>query len=342
MSVLVTGGAGFVGLNLIEALIDAGEEVVLLDAAALPPEAARTLEASTRPPRVVCGDLLDAQTLERAFEQRPITHVVHCAAVTSGAEREARDPARIAEVNVQGTIGVLEAARRHGVRRVVYVGSGAMYGESLLRAREIDEDTPALPHTLYGITKFAAERVCGRLRELWPLDVACVRLGTVIGAWERDTGVRDSFGTHTQLAGFAVRGVTAILPAHEVRRDWVHAKDVAAGIRGLLEAPALGHLAYNLSSGVEWPDAIASWCEALRRAFPGFDYRVAEPGEAPNVWYTASGDRGIMRIDRLARDAGYTPRYPRDAAYADLAHWVARHRDFYRHPAPARPARPNA
>src|SRR3954468_20803302 len=61
----------------------------------------------------------------------------------------------------------------------------------------------------------------------WSVDAVCVRLGTVIGPWERDTGARDNFGTHSQLARLAVRGEAAILTAREVQRDWVYAKDVA-------------------------------------------------------------------------------------------------------------------
>jgi nucleoside-diphosphate-sugar epimerase len=252
---------------------------------------------------------------------------VHCAAVTSGPQREAREPAVIVEVNLAGTIGVLDAARRHGVRRVVYVGSGALYGESLFRLTRLDEESPVFPETMYAITKHAAERICRRLKELWQIDVACVRLGTVIGPWERDTGARDNYGTHTQLAGLAVRGEAAILTPREVRRDWVYAKDVAAGIIALMEANSPQHFTYNLSSGVEWETPMLKWCEVLKGAFAGFDYRVAAAGETPNVWYTDK-DRFIMDIGRITRDLGYAPRFLRDAAYADFVDWIRSNRDF--------------
>jgi UDP-glucose 4-epimerase len=328
MTVLVTGGAGFVGVNVVEALLARGAEVVLCDGSVLPPAAERALKPYAKALTVLYGNVLDAEFLQSAFAGRRITNVVHCAAVTSGPQREAREPAAIVEVNLAGTIGVLDAARQHGVRRVVYVGSGALYGESLFRLARLDEESPVFPETMYAITKHAAERICRRLRELWKFDVACVRLGTVVGPWERDTGARDNYGTHTQLAGLAVRGETAILTPREVRRDWVYAKDVAAGIIALMEANSPQHFTYNLSSGVEWETPVLAWCDALKSAFSGFSYRVAAAGETPNVWYTDK-DRNIMDTGRITRDLGFTPRYLRDAAYADFIDWIARNRDFY-------------
>lgn len=332
MTVLVTGGTGFVGMNLVEALLVHGEDVVMCDGNPLPPAAGRALKPYDKALTVLRGSILDAQFLQSVFSGHRNAYVVHCAAVTSGPQREAREPAAIMEVNLNGTLAVLEAARMHGARRVVYVGSGAVYGESLFRLARLDEESPVFPETMYAITKHAAERMCRRLRELWQIDVACVRLGTVIGPWERNTGVRDNYGTHTQLAGLAVRGEAAVLTPHEVRRDWVYARDVAAGIIALLEAKAPQHLTYNLSSGVEWETPIRKWCEALNGAFTGFGYHVAAAGESPNVWYTDK-DRCIMDTGRITRDLGYAPRFLRDAAYADFSDWIARNPDFYTRPA---------
>lgn len=203
-----------------------------------------------------------------------------------------------------------------------------MYGESLFQIEHLREESPVFPETLYAITKHAAERMCGRLRELWQIDVACVRLGTVIGPWERNTGARDRFGTHTQLACLAVRGETALLTPREVRRDWVYAKDAAAGIIALLRAASPRHLSYNLSSGREWDAPVWEWCKALKSAFSRFDFRAAVDGESPNIWYTDK-DRYLMDTSRIARDIGFSPRYMRDKAYEDFIDWIRRHPDFY-------------
>jgi nucleoside-diphosphate-sugar epimerase len=159
MAILVTGGSGYVGLNVVEALARAGREVVSFDMTLPPPAAAAALSALPGTVRAVDGDLMDAGALDRAFQGAPIEAVIHTAAVTSGPAREAVEPARVFQVNVLGTIGLLEAARRARVRRVVITSSGAAYGESLYRPGLMQEDaTPVLPTTLYATTKYAAER----------------------------------------------------------------------------------------------------------------------------------------------------------------------------------------
>ncbi|MCW5604944.1 MAG: NAD(P)-dependent oxidoreductase [Burkholderiales bacterium] len=328
MTVLITGGSGFVGVNVIEALLERGGAVVLFDANDPPDSAVRALESYGSLLTIERGSVLDAARLAAVVRAHGIDRVIHAAAVTSGPAREARDPAGIVDVNLRGTINVLEVAREHGIKRVLYVGSGAAYGESLYRLPRLYEDTPSVPTTLYSITKYAAERMCMRLKALWNVDVGCVRLGTVIGPWERDTGVRDNFGTHSQLAAMAVAGKPAVLTSREIQRDWIYARDVAQALVALLNAPALHHTIYNVSSGSVWENAIGHWCEALSRAFPQFRYHIATADEQPNIWYT-DRDRGIMDIGRLEQDAGYTPRYSMDATYAAYIEWIKKTPDFW-------------
>ena len=323
MATLVTGGAGFVGMNIVEALLERGEQVVSFDAGALPPAARQALAPHARALRLETGSILDGTYVDALFCRHTIDRVIHAAAVTSGPQREARDPEAIIDVNLRGTINVLQCARKHDIRRVVYVGSGAAYGETLYRLPRLYEESPCVPTTLYSITKHAAERMCMRIKELWQLDVVCVRLGTVIGPWERDTGVRDNYGTHTQLAGQALAGRTAVLTPREVQRDWVYSRDVAHALIELASAPQLGHTLYNVSSGLAWEDPIRTWCEALAGAFPDFRYRVADPGEQPTIWYT-DRDRGLMDIGRLAHDIGFRPRYPMPEAYAAYIEWLGK------------------
>lgn len=323
MAVLVTGSAGFVGVNVVQALLERGDEVLCFDTGDLPAPAAAALKAHARRLTVATGNVLDAGALDRAIGSHKVDRIVHTAAVTSGPKREAADPAAIVDVNVNGTINVLTAARRHGVQRVVHLSSGAAYGETLYRLDRIYEDSPSAPLSLYGITKYAAERTVLRLKALWEIDVVCARLGTVIGPWERATSARDNYGTHTQLAVMAREGRTAILTPREVRRDWVYSADVAAGLLVLLDAPVLHHGLYHLTHGTEWPGAIAAWCEALRAAYPAFDYRVAGAGEEPNIWYT-DRDRGIMDVGRITQDTGFAPRHGMGESYDAFIDWLRR------------------
>lgn len=321
MAILVTGGAGYVGFNVVEALLKTDRQVVLFDRGQIPELAQRALAAYGRQIATATGDVCDFGSLSNVFQQYGIDGVIHCAAVTSGPDRESRDPGRILNVNLEGTINVLNAARRSSVRRTVYVSSSMVYGESLFRLpRLYEEHSPAIPVTLYGITKHAAERMCLRFRELWNVDVICARLGTVVGPWERDTGVRDSFGTHTQLALCAATNKAAKLPHRPISRDWVYSRDVAAGLIMLLDAREPRHCLYNLSSGQDWGSTALDWCGALKSIYPDFQFRVAIKGEIPNVTYTDS-DRFPMDIGRMINEFGFHPRGP-DAAYTDYLEWI--------------------
>jgi len=328
MAVLVTGGAGFVGVNVLQALLERGEEVVCFDATDLPRAAGRALEPYAKRLHVERGSVLDSAQIEGIFTRHAIERVVHAAAVTSGAEREARDPGRILDINLRGTTTVLEAARGHGCVRVLYVGSGAAYGESLYRLPRLYEETASAPVTLYGITKYAAERTCMRLRALWNIDVVCVRLGTVIGPWERDTGARDNFGTHSQLAAMAVAGGRAVLTAREIQRDWVYSRDVAHAIVALIYGVRLDHALYNISSGTVWDKPIERWCEALARVFPQFSFSKEDARNPANIWYT-DRDRGVMDVGRLARDAGFRPAFAAQQAYEAYLQWIVRTPEFF-------------
>jgi nucleoside-diphosphate-sugar epimerase len=323
MAVLVTGGAGFVGLNVVQSLLEREHDVVLFDAGKLPPGAGRAFEAHRSKLSIEAGSVLVGESVDAVFRRHAIQRVIHAAAITSGPGREAKDPSSIVEVNLRGTINILDTARKHNVQRIVYIGSGAAYGESLYRLPRLYEETAAVPTSLYSITKHAAERMCMRLRDLWNIDVVCVRLGTVIGPWERDTGVRDNFGTHSQLASLAVAGKTAILTDREIQRDWVYARDVADALIALTEASTLRHTLYNVTCGVKWEDPIVAWCKALKAHYPAFQYRTAAHTHEANIWYT-DRDRGLMDIGRLMQDTRFRSRYLMDEAYADYLEWMQR------------------
>ena len=329
MVTLVTGATGFVGVNIVEALLLRGEEVVAFGQGGMAANAQTAFARFGSRLSVVEGDVRDAADVDAAFAgPRRIDRLVHAAAITAGMAREKRDPAAIAEVNVGGTARVLEAAQRHGVGRIVHVSSGSAYGRSLFECpRLYEEATPERPETMYQITKFAGERTALRLRELYGLDLVCTRLGSVIGPWERDTGVRDTLSTHFQLARLAAQGAAAILPQTHYRRHWVYCRDVAAGIVALLDAPAPAHALYNLSSDREW-GSLAPWCERLAAVYGAFDYRVAGAGERSNLGISELQDRGVMDIARIRQDVGFEPRFGAQEAYEDYARWLLEYGRF--------------
>jgi len=329
LKVLVTGGTGFVGLNIVEALLARGDEVVVASDTELPPYACAVLERLPGKLKDVRADVADAREVDSLFaEHRPVM-VVHAAVITAGEAREFTAFDRIVDVNVKGTAHVLAAAVAQGVRRLVYTSSGSAFGRALIEGGTVTEDTPAQPDNLYSITKHASERVCARFRELRGLDVVCARLGSVFGPWERNTGMRDSLSLPFQVFRHALTGNEVILPRVEARRDWVYSRDVASGIMGLLDAGTLRHQLYNLSSGIDWTNYGMRWCEALRHAMPQLRARVAGEGESANVSFLGHRDRAMMSIERLSTETGFRPRAAREDVFAEFVAWLSTHRPYH-------------
>lgn len=319
MTLLVTGAAGFVGLNLVEAALARGERVVAVSREAIP-AAARTAFA-TLPGHLheARGDVLDADFIEAQFSAHRPDRVVPAAALTPGPLEERPRSRETLSVNILGVLNLLEAAARHGVRRLVYPSSGAVYGANAFAPGALDEvSTAPAPESVYAISKLAAEKLALRWRAVAGLDVVAARLGTVFGPWERDTGQRETLSPHWQILRLAARSTEIVLPGPG-RRDWIYARDVAAGLLALLDRSGGEPPVVNLSTGAEW--TMADWCAAFAARQPGFRWRVTgNPAEA-NVDFWSSRDRSPLAAGRLKNEIGFHPRFDLAAAMDDLLAW---------------------
>jgi nucleoside-diphosphate-sugar epimerase len=325
----VTGGSGFVGLNVVEALVARGDSVIAAADATLPAYSRCVLERLPGTLVDAVIDVADAASLDSLIAEHRPEAIVHAAVITAGESRELTDLDRVVDVNVKGTAHVLAAALAQGVKRTIYVSSGSAYGAALFEAEAVTEETAPQPDSLYSITKHAAEGLCARYRARHGLEVVCARLGSVFGPWERDTGVRDTLSLPFQIFRRAAAGDAVVLPSREVRRDWVYARDAASGILALLDVPGTRHALYNLSSGVRWSGFALHWCEALQRIVPRFTYRLAGGEETPNVSFLGGRARALMSIERLVADTAYRPRYTDGRVFTEYAAWLATHRAYY-------------
>jgi nucleoside-diphosphate-sugar epimerase len=320
---LITGGAGFVGLNLAEALLARGDQVVIFGREALPAAAQRHF--ATLPGRlsVTQGDVRDRVALAGLFRAQPIDLLFPFAAITAGPAREAADPHAIIDVNLNAVLATLEAARdAGGVRRVILPSSAAVYGEAAFTHPILDEvTTPVAPLTLYGVTKFAVERAGLRLAGAFGLSAVAARIGATFGPWEHDTGLRDTLSAHHGVVQAVAAGRPALLPPLAAY-DWLYVRDLAAGLLALADHPAPPHPVVNLGSGHDFsPDWLAA-AEALTTPFPGAVVRAAGRDEAPTIRLNETRPRGVMRVARAA-DFGWAPRFTPASAYADWAAWLA-------------------
>lgn len=328
MTIVVTGASGFVGLNVVEALLQGGRRVVALSHDAMPALARDEFAALPGSLVAVAADIAAPDTLARIFREHNVEGAIHLAAVTPAADAPAAQTTRILDVNVVGTLALFEAALAAKLRRVVYTSSGAVYGNAVFGDQPLDEASMPEPASLYGLTKLLGERLMRRFRDVHGLDVVSARLGAVFGPWERDTGLRATLSPPFQIARLAARGQEARLIAGG-ERDWIYSRDIARSIVTLLDAPRLGHDTYNITSPAVWNAGVVA--TAMAAAMPPFTWRVVASEDEANIRYFTPLDRArrAPRIDRLRSDLGITIGESPATAAAEYAGWVSRHRAFF-------------
>lgn len=216
MRALVTGGAGFIGSTLVKLLLAKGCHVRVLDNFSTGYEdnlAGLDVE-------LLRGDVRDAERVAEAVKGR--TCVFHLAA-SIGNVKSLADPAEDSDVNVIGTVRLLDAARKTGIQRIVYSSSAAIFGE--LATMPIDEDHPCNPDSPYGVSKLAAEKHMLCFAKLYGFTAVCLRYFNVYGVNQR----YDAYGNVIPI--FAQRlsegRPLVIYGDGEQTRDFVNVEDVA-------------------------------------------------------------------------------------------------------------------
>jgi UDP-glucose 4-epimerase len=320
MNVIIFGGAGFVGLNIAQALLDRGHAVTLFDPAEMAPSARQAFAPYGERVRLLRGDVTDHAAVDAAIGAG-CDALVLGAAITAGASRDATEPERIMAVNLLAHVPILQAARRAKVRRVLNLSSGSAYGASGQRFPILEETTSCDPVSLYAITKFASERVAARLSDLWQTDVVNVRLSAVFGPFEHSGGVRDTPSPHAQIVECLARGMPALLDDPGAR-DWIYAPDVAEAVSLLLEAPKLRHTLYNISTGATF--TAEAWGAVIAKLRPGSICRLAQSGEVPTV--TVHGPpRAPLSIARLSEEFGWHAKFDCESSATHLDRWLRDH-----------------
>lgn len=320
MAILVTGAAGFVGLNVCEHLLRAGRDVVGFDTIQPPKRALDTFDALPGTFTLQPGSILHADALDLALRALPIEAVIHCAVITAGPARELSDPETIVAVNVGGAVAVLAAAARHGVKRFVYPSSVSVYGTAAMGVDPVMEQLTPAPVMIYGMTKLACEVLLPRIAHTQGVRLAIARLASVFGPWEWATGARDTLSPMLSALNLARAGQEAVLSQPGLG-DFCYSRDIAAGLVALADAPTLDQTIFNLGSGRA--TSAEDWCRALTTVFPAFRWHRATDGEAANTISHVAFDRGGLSIAAIRRDTGYAPRFDFAGAAADYAAWAA-------------------
>jgi UDP-glucose 4-epimerase len=269
MRTLVTGGAGFIGSNLVKQLLKDGHEVAVLD------NLLSGYRCNLDPfpeVRFVEGDVRDEAAVADAIKGAEV--VFHLAA-SVGNKRSIDHPITDAEINVIGTLRILEAARRNGVRKIVTSSSAGIFGE--LKTLPIREDHAIEPDSPYGCTKLCEEKECLAYAKLYGIEAVCLRYFNVYGPNQRF----DAYGNVIPIFAFKMlRGETlTIFGDGEQTRDFINVGDVVqANIKAAHAVGVSG--AFNLGSGDRI--TINTLVDLLRKASgiePGVVHGPPRPGD---------------------------------------------------------------
>ncbi|MEZ4625477.1 MAG: NAD-dependent epimerase/dehydratase family protein [Thermomicrobiales bacterium] len=231
MTTMVTGGNGWVPSHVVRRLARQGEHVVSYDLMEPDRYLADMLGNAIEQVTFVQGDITDRDAMLAAAREHGVTRMVHAAVITPRREWEVREPARIIDVNIGGTVNALEVARSlPGFERMVYVSSCAVWGDQP-DATELTETLPPNPSGLYPLSKYSSELICRRYAELFGLDIVSMRPSNVFGPMERDTpGYRGGTEPREMLRLYVAGQPILINSLDGPWRDWTYVEDIAEGI----------------------------------------------------------------------------------------------------------------
>lgn len=242
---LVSGGAGFIGSHLVDALVARGEEVVVVDDLSTG-RGENIAHAMAHGATLVPADVTDLEAIDRICSGARPERVFHLAAQVD-VRVSVNDPGFDARVNVGGTVNVLEAARRAGASSFVFASSCAVYGEPATGDVPLSEDAPTRPGSPYGQAKLAAEGYVSLYRELHGLRGASLRFGNVYGP--RQGAVGEGGVISIFCRELAQGGRPTVFGDGTQTRDFVYVGDVVEALLAASDAKAEG--AFNVGTGRE-------------------------------------------------------------------------------------------
>src|SRR5579871_6362078 len=309
MKVLITRGMGVIGAETSRKFVREGHRPVIY--------------ARHRDDRLIfdiidkidfeSGDVLDWPRLLDVIKRHKVTHIVHAAGFVGAVS--AANPALSIQVNVMGTVNVLEAARSFDIKRVVYTSAKGVYGPILgdygpPHYKPMPEDMPKDPQRIYDIAKLAAEQTVIYYANNMGIDAAVIRFATTYGPGK--TARHGKMGVTSQIVENPFHG----LPFHhpqggEEKDDFIYNKDSALGIYLAATAGKLTHRVFNIGSGVG--GTLNDFAAVLRRHLPKADIRI---GPGLNFLGMPYPTHGIYDISRAKAELGFNPQY-------DLEHGIA-------------------
>ena len=307
--ILVTGGAGFIGSHVTQRLMGRGDEVVVLDNFNdfYDPAIKRENAALLKDARIVEGDLRDAELMAELFAQHEFDGVIHLAAM-AGVRPSLLDPLHYQDVNVRGTVILLEELRQRPATRFVFASSSSVYGSNEKVPFREDDDIHR-PVSPYAATKRAGELLCYTHHHLYGIPTSCLRFFTVYGPRQRPEMAIHKFVANT-LRGEPI----PFFGDGSTRRDYTFIDDIVDGVVRSLDR-CDGYEIYNL--GESETTSLSELVQMIGEACgvePVLDKKPMQPGDVVVTY---------ADVSKAKEKLGYNPTTP-------VREGLARFLDWYR------------
>jgi UDP-glucuronate 4-epimerase len=315
MNFLVTGGAGFIGSHVCQRLLESGHSVWALDDLNnfYPPELKRRnlhdLQALGKPFEFAHGDLLDRADLEGLFSSVRFDQVIHLAA-RAGVRPSLEEPALYQRVNVEGTVNLLEAARRHKVRKIIIASSSSVYGVNS-KVPFSEKDPIFTPISPYAASKLACEALGHVYHHVYGLDIVMLRFFTVYGPSQRPDLAIHKFA-RLILSGQPI----PVFGDGSTARDYTYITDTLQGIIACTQKE-FGYEIFNLgeSRTVKLNQLIELLEMALGRKAV-IQRLPLQPGDVPLT---------CADITKAKEQLGYQPKVQIEEGISLFAAWFRKH-----------------
>lgn len=297
MKILVTGGAGFIGSHLVERLMRMGDEVTCLDDFNDfydPAIKRRNISAFLKNKNftLVEGDIRNEKLIEKIFFEHAPQAVVHLAA-RAGVRPSIHFPKLYAEVNILGTLNLLEAAKKFPPKKFIFASSSSVYGSA--SKLPFSEDDPASePLSPYAATKRAGELLCYNYHRLYNFPIACLRFFTVYGPRQRP-----EMAIHSFIRSILRKETLRIFGDGNTSRDYTYIDDIIDGIISSLKSQMNFEI---MNLGNSRPVALKDLLRTLEK-YCGMEAKIAHEREHPGDMRITSAD--VLRAEKLI---GFHPR----------------------------------
>jgi UDP-glucuronate 4-epimerase len=311
-NILITGGAGFIGSHLTHRLLsEGGWQVTVVDDFNdfYDPSIKReNLSGFAGNPQFKLqeADIRDAAALERVFSEVKFDCIVHLAA-RAGVRPSLKEPRLYLETNVNGTLNLLELARRNGVKQFVFGSSSSVYGNNA-KVPFSESDPIFNPISPYAATKAAGELICHSYAHLYDMRIICLRFFTVYGARQRP-----DLAIHKFAKLISSGQSIPVFGDGSSRRDYTYVDDIIAGVRAAMDYRASKYEVINLgeSRTVELRELIGLLEKALGKRAE-IDRQPMQPGDVPQTFADITKARALL---------GYNPQTQIEEGIAKFVEW---------------------